>query len=133
MTVSGSDVHLDFTGTDPQILAAYNIPTASKPHAWLTQGLVHHLLSTDPTIPANGAVRRAMRVTTPLGSLVNPVMPAAVGSRVTAATKVLDMTMGALAQAIPNEGQVFSFHGFRFEVVEREHNRLTRLRVRKLA
>jgi Mg2+/Co2+ transporter CorB len=37
------------------------------------------------------------------------------------------------AQAIPNEGQVFSFHGFRFEVVEREHNRLTRLRVRKLA
>jgi Mg2+/Co2+ transporter CorB len=37
------------------------------------------------------------------------------------------------AQAIPNEGQVFSFHGFRFEVLGREHNRLTRLRVRKLA
>ena len=36
------------------------------------------------------------------------------------------------AQAIPNEGQVFSFHGFRFEVLERENNRLTRLRVRKL-
>jgi len=36
------------------------------------------------------------------------------------------------AQAIPNEGQVFSFHGFRFEVLGREMNRLTRLRVRKL-
>ena len=24
------------------------------------------------------------------------------------------------AQAIPNEGQVFSFHGFRFEVLGRE-------------
>ncbi len=36
------------------------------------------------------------------------------------------------AQAIPNAGQVFSFHGFRFEVMEREHNRLTRLRIRKL-
>lgn len=36
------------------------------------------------------------------------------------------------AQAIPNEGQVFSFHGFRFEVLERENNRLTRLRIRKL-
>ena len=36
------------------------------------------------------------------------------------------------AQAIPTEGQVFSFHGFRFEVLEREHNRLTRLRIRKL-
>jgi Mg2+/Co2+ transporter CorB len=36
------------------------------------------------------------------------------------------------AQLIPAEGQVFSFHGFRFEVLERENNRLTRLRVRKL-
>jgi len=36
------------------------------------------------------------------------------------------------AQAIPNEGQVFSFHGFRFEVLERQNNRITRLRIRKL-
>ncbi len=36
------------------------------------------------------------------------------------------------AQAIPNEGQVFSFHGFRFEVLARDNNRLTRLRLRKL-
>jgi Mg2+/Co2+ transporter CorB len=36
------------------------------------------------------------------------------------------------AQAIPNAGQVFSFHGFRFEVLEKQNNRLTRLRVRKL-
>jgi Mg2+/Co2+ transporter CorB len=36
------------------------------------------------------------------------------------------------AQAIPDAGQVFSFHGFRFEVIEREGNRLTRLRIRRL-
>ena len=36
------------------------------------------------------------------------------------------------AQMIPNEGQVFSFHGFRFEVITRRENRLTRLRLRKL-
>jgi Mg2+/Co2+ transporter CorB len=36
------------------------------------------------------------------------------------------------AQTIPNEGQVFSFHGFRFEVLGRETNRLTRIGVRKL-
>jgi Mg2+/Co2+ transporter CorB len=36
------------------------------------------------------------------------------------------------AQTIPNEGQVFSFHGFRFEVLTRENNRLTRLRLRRL-
>ena len=37
------------------------------------------------------------------------------------------------AQAIPSEGQVFSFHGFRFEVLERDGNRLARVRVRRLA
>ncbi len=36
------------------------------------------------------------------------------------------------AQTIPAEGQAFSFHGFRFEVVERRENRLTRLKLRPL-
>ncbi len=36
------------------------------------------------------------------------------------------------AQMIPAEGQVFSFHGFRFEVLEKEQNRLTKLKVRPL-
>ena len=36
------------------------------------------------------------------------------------------------AQTIPNEGQVFSFHGFRFEVLTRRENRITRLKVRPL-
>ncbi len=36
------------------------------------------------------------------------------------------------AQMIPAEGQVFSFHGFRFEVQARRENRLTRLKMRQL-
>lgn len=36
------------------------------------------------------------------------------------------------AQLIPAQGQVFSFHNFRFEVLERKDNRLTRLRIRPL-
>ncbi len=36
------------------------------------------------------------------------------------------------AQLIPAEGQVFSFHGFRFEVVTRRENRLIRLKLRPL-
>ncbi|EAR51573.1 CBS domain protein [Oceanicola granulosus HTCC2516] len=36
------------------------------------------------------------------------------------------------AQIIPAQGQVFSFHGFRFEVVEKEENRLALLKVREL-
>ena len=36
------------------------------------------------------------------------------------------------AQMIPTVGQVFSFHGFRFEVTSREGNRITGLRITKL-
>ena len=36
------------------------------------------------------------------------------------------------AQMIPEAGQIFRFHGFRFEVVERAENRLTRLRIREM-
>lgn len=36
------------------------------------------------------------------------------------------------AQMIPAEGQVFSFHGFRFQVVTRKENRIVRLRIRAL-
>ena len=36
------------------------------------------------------------------------------------------------AQSIPVEGQVFSFHGFRFEILKREENRITGLKIRAL-
>jgi Mg2+/Co2+ transporter CorB len=36
------------------------------------------------------------------------------------------------AQMIPTAGQVFSFHGFRFEVLTRKDNRITRLKIRPL-
>ncbi len=37
------------------------------------------------------------------------------------------------AQTIPTEGQIFSFHGYRFEVLKRQANRLTRLAIRPLS
>lgn len=36
------------------------------------------------------------------------------------------------AQMIPAEGQVFSFHGFRFEVLEKDENRISSLKIRPL-
>jgi len=36
------------------------------------------------------------------------------------------------AQSIPDMGQCFSFHGFRFEVAGRDKNRLTKLKIRRL-
>ena len=37
-----------------------------------------------------------------------------------------------MAQSIPTQGQVFSFQGYRFEIVTRRENRITRLKLRPL-
>ena len=37
------------------------------------------------------------------------------------------------AQTIPTQGQVFAFHGLRFEVVERERHQVTKLRLKRVA
>jgi Mg2+/Co2+ transporter CorB len=36
------------------------------------------------------------------------------------------------AQIIPAKRQVFNFYGFRFEVVEKDQNRISKLKIRKL-
>lgn len=36
------------------------------------------------------------------------------------------------SRSIPNPGQVFSFHGYRYEVLERKDNRITKLKIRPL-
>lgn len=36
------------------------------------------------------------------------------------------------SQSIPSAGQVFSFHGYRFQVLERKDNRITRLKINPL-
>ena len=36
------------------------------------------------------------------------------------------------ARMIPEKGQVFSFHGFRFQIIERDANRITKLKIRPL-
>ena len=71
--VSGSDIHLDFTGTDPQIRAALNMPTYDKPNQWLVLGIVNYLRTTDRSLPLNRGILRPVSVTVPKGSLLNPL------------------------------------------------------------
>jgi Mg2+/Co2+ transporter CorB len=48
-----------------------------------------------------------------------------------AATTIAGLLMHE-AQMIPEIGQAFTFHGYRFEVVRKQRNRVTGVRVRKL-
>jgi N-methylhydantoinase B len=100
-TVRDGTLHLDFTGTDPQVAAAFNIASLGTTHAWLTTRVLALIGTLDPAIGLNAGLIRPVRVTAPEGSLVNPVRPAAVGVRHAAASRVNDALGGALAQAAP--------------------------------
>ncbi len=98
---SGSDILLDFSGTDPQVNAAFNLPTHGMVNQFLVLGIVNFLRTSDPGIPFNRGMVRPIRVKTPEGSILNPTRFAATGIRYTTALRVSDIVMGALSQMAP--------------------------------
>ncbi|WP_251975900.1 hydantoinase B/oxoprolinase family protein [Salinicola avicenniae] len=101
VTLADGRIHLDFTGSDPQVAAAINIPSHGRPHAWLTLRVLALMVTLDPGIPINGGLLAPIDVTAPKGSLVNPLPNAAVGVRHAAAVRVNDALNGVLGQALP--------------------------------
>jgi N-methylhydantoinase B len=103
MTVNErGDIHLDYTGTDPQVDSSYNVPTSGKVHPWVIAGLMYFIVSQDPDIPTNAGFFRAITVNLPLGSLVNAIFPAAIGLRSLTGVKILETMIGVIGQAAPD-------------------------------
>lgn len=104
MTVKDGEMLLDFTGTAPQVRAALNIPTYSHDGHWmLITGLVNWICTQEPGIAYNAGLVRPMKVHAPRGTILNPEPGAAYGARYATSHKVCDVTVGALAQAVPME------------------------------
>ncbi len=101
LTVAGSDVHLDFTGSDPQVASALNIASHGVTHPFLCQAINAYLVSEDPHIPKASSILRPVRVTAPPGTVVNSLFPAPIGVRYATVLRVFDCVLGALAQALP--------------------------------
>lgn len=104
MTIKGGEMLLDFTGTAPQVRAALNLPTYGKDGHWmLITGLVNWLCTQEPNIAYNAGLVRPLKVKIPKGTILNPEPGAAYGARYSTSHKVCDVTIGALAQAVPYE------------------------------
>lgn len=95
--VKGDRLHIDFTGTDPQISGSRNMPLTA------TLSTVYYAVKAlvDPELPPNAGYFRAIDVTAPPGTVVNCTDPAAVGDRVSSANILGDVLFGAFALAIP--------------------------------
>lgn len=108
MVANAGSLHLDFTGTDPQVGAALNIYTSGIPHPFLAQAILAYIFMIDNDIPRVGSVMRPVSMTLPLGTVVNPEFPAACGSRFGTSMRVTDTVLGALAQAVPGRAPAAS-------------------------
>ncbi|WOF23437.1 hydantoinase B/oxoprolinase family protein [Microbacterium betulae] len=101
-TVSDGHVHLDLTGTDPQVEAALNMVTFGEAHSWVVTRLFALIGTLDPSIPLGGGLMDAIGFHAPEGTLLNAVGAAATGVRHATTSRVNDVVSGALIQAAPD-------------------------------
>jgi N-methylhydantoinase B len=101
LRIDGSDAFLDFSGTDPQVNAALNVPAFGRKHPFPAIGLTNYALSQNPFIPLTAGIMRPITVHAPVGSVLNPRYPAAVGVRYATVIRTYQLVLGALAQAVP--------------------------------
>ena len=97
--VAGENIAFDFTGTGPQMKGNFNLTFNA------TQSAVYYVLKAmlDPDLPNNHGLIRAVEISAPLGTLTNAVHPAAVAGRANTSQRVVDVLIGALAQALPEQ------------------------------
>jgi len=100
LRVSGHQIHVDFTGTAPQTAGNINCPLS------VAAAGVYYVFRClmPPQTPACAGSFRNITLTAPEGSLLNAKRPAAVAAgNVETSTRVVDVVMGALAQALPDK------------------------------
>lgn len=99
VTVDGSDIIVDFTGSSPQRPAGLNsVLNYTYAYAFFAIKCL-----TDPSIPQNEGTIRPVKVVAPEGSVFNPKFPAPVGGRAIMNQRIYEVLMGALSQAVPDK------------------------------
>lgn len=99
VTISGDQMTIDFAGSSGQVGSNMNNPFASTVSAAVAAA---KSVLTDPDIPFNDGCSRAITVTAPEGSILNPRYPAPVRARLLPSYRAFDAVMKALSSAAPD-------------------------------
>lgn len=98
VTVADDRIHVNYTGTSPQDPRGINC-CSNYTYAETVFPLI---CVARPASLINGGTLRPLRVSAPLGSVLNPRPPAALGSRVMVSQFLQAVIFRALAQAVPD-------------------------------
>lgn len=97
LTVKGDRIYLDFDGTSPQVKGNINT-TMNAVQASVNYALIAAL---DSEMPSNQGVLDVVDINCAPGTLLNCVFPAPVAARAHACQRVIDVVLGALSKALP--------------------------------
>jgi N-methylhydantoinase B len=100
LKIGADGICADFTGSDAQVPGNLNCPMP------VTAAAVHYVFRCllPPQIPACDGSMRFIEILAAKGSVVNAAPPAAVAAgNVETSSRIVDVVMGALAQALPGE------------------------------
>jgi N-methylhydantoinase B len=97
VTVRGDSLVVDFEGTSRQVRGALNSPLPFTKSA--TAYAVRSVMQSD--IFHTSGIFRAIEIKAPVGSILNPVMPAASSMRGVTGFRLVDTLLGALAKIVP--------------------------------
>ena len=98
VTVTGSEIAVDFTGSSPQTRGGINMTPSFRDS--YTNLAIRCCL--DPNIPQNQGCFLPVTITAPEGTILNPRRTAAVAGRSPVISRVVDVVMACLAQALPD-------------------------------
>lgn len=97
--VRDDEIELDFRGNPPQVRAGLNMVWT----ALLATSYYGVKIVVDPTILPNAGMYRPIQVVADPGTIVNCSEPAAINGRTQTCQRVVDLILGALAQAAPEK------------------------------
>ncbi|MET8520808.1 hydantoinase B/oxoprolinase family protein [Nocardioides sp. NPDC004968] len=106
VTVDGTNIDVDLSGSAVQVLGNINCPFASTVSA--VQSAVRCMLDV-PDIGFNEGCNRVLTVSASHGSILNPRFPAAVRARLTPASRVFNAVIRALGEALPERAVATGF------------------------
>jgi N-methylhydantoinase B len=104
----GGSLHVDFSGSSPQVAGALNNPWAT------TRACVVYLVKalTDPELPFNDGAMRVIEISCPEGSVLRPERPAAVSVRHLTAQRTADTLIRAAGTLWPQLDVASGMVGF---------------------
>ena len=122
LTVSGSELTVDLTGTDRQVDLPINMPLVGTVDIaiWVTLRSILLDAWTHEPVPTNSGLFRAITIVAPEGCLANPTFPAPTIARFCGGNIIADTVMRALAPVLPESVgagvgnlKVVAYSGFR--------------------